>query len=610
MKSRIAQALNLHVLLKVLSLLSSSDKKKLLTITVIQAALGVLDLIGLFFVGLLGALAVSGVGSQPPSERISAILNLFQINNLTIQSQVGVLGLIATFFFIVKTFSSILFTKRTLYFLSSRGASISALLVSRLLSKPLVAFQSHTTQQLTYLVTTGVSSIMIGMLATLVGVISDIVLLVIISVSLLIFSPMTAILCIVSFSVVGFLTYKNMGQKVQDLGRNESKLAIASNEKILEAILSYREAYVRNRRFYYASEIGKIRHLLSRTLAELAFVPYVSKYVIETTVILGALVIGAVEFLLFDAKSAIATLAIFLAAATRVAPAALRVQQGLLVAKNSAGVATPTFRFIEELDTAESLPESRLSLNLNHGGFEPSISVENVSLKYTSDSSFVLQDISFKIMSGEFVGIAGRSGSGKSTLVDCILGILPPTTGEIMISNVPPNEAITKWEGAISYVPQNAFLMNGTILENVTLGYPVDSIDYQQVSKALEIAQLKPLIEGLPLGIETIVGESGSMLSGGQRQRIAIARALYTNPKLLVLDEATSALDFETEVELSNALSAIRGQVTTLMIAHRISTVQNADTILYLENGRLTGVGSFEQLRKSVKAFETEAQEF
>ena len=216
--------------------------------------------------------------------------------------------------------------------------------------------------------------------------------------------------------------------------------------------------------------------------------------------------------------------------------------------------------------------------------------------------------IDLKVARGQSIAIVGPSVAGKTTLVDVLLGLLEPNAGEVLISGVIPRKAIESWTGAIAYVPQNVAIVNGTIRENITLGYSVGSEFDQFVHEALKLAQLTELVEGLPNGLDTNVGERGTKLSGGQRQRLGIARALFTNPKLLVLDEATSSLDGQTESDISEAIRSLHGQVTVVLIAHRLSTVRTADQVFYLEGGKIISKGTFSEVRNAVPDFDTQAE--
>ena len=216
--------------------------------------------------------------------------------------------------------------------------------------------------------------------------------------------------------------------------------------------------------------------------------------------------------------------------------------------------------------------------------------------------------IDLEIKSGTTTAIVGPSGAGKTSLIDVILGVTTPDSGKASVSGIDPRASIQKWPGAIAYVPQDISIANRTIAENVALGFEIESVGLELIWKALEIAQLADFVRSLPEGLNTHVGDRGAKLSGGQRQRLGIARALITNPRLLVFDEATSALDGKSELDVSDAINALKGMMTVVLIAHRLSTVRNADLVVYLDNGDLITSGTFDEVRKRVPDFDLQAK--
>ena len=207
------------------------------------------------------------------------------------------------------------------------------------------------------------------------------------------------------------------------------------------------------------------------------------------------------------------------------------------------------------------------------------------------------------------IGIVGSSGSGKSTLIDIILGLLPPQSGRMYIDDtLVTKDNIRGWQNNLGFVPQSIFLSEGSIAENIAFGIPADEIDYDQVMKAISLAHLTELVEELPEGINTKVGERGVQLSGGQRQRIGIARALYNEADILIFDEATSALDGITEKIIMDAIHDFTGQKTIIMIAHRLKTVQKCDTIYLMEKGRVIDQGTYQQLVENNPKFREMAE--
>lgn len=591
-----------------IGVLSAADQRKVGAIALLQVFMGALDLIGVVAIGLLGALSVTGLQSGQPGDRVTSALNLLHISGKTFQTQALILSAGAVILLVGRTILSIFFTRRILFFLSRRGAMISASLVSRLLSQPLLMVQERTTQETLYAVTTGVSLIALQVLATAVVIVSDLSLLVVMMVGLFIIDPMTAVGTFLVFFIIGYFLYRFMHVRARTLGVKSSKLNIISNEKIVEVFGSYREAVVRNRRDYYAREIGTYRFDLANTSAEMNFLPYVSKYVIETAVIIGALLIGGAQFVLQDATHAVATLAIFLAAGTRLAPAVLRVQQGSISIRNGLGQAAPTLDLIDALGDSELIENIDDKVDILHEGFVPEILAENISLTYPGKSARALSDVNLAIPVGASVALVGSSGAGKTTIVDVLLGILNPDEGSVLISGLPPLLCVAKWPGAVSYVPQDVVIAAGTIRENVALGYPLEEATDDLIYSALKVAHLDKFVQSLPNGIDTQVGERGAKISGGQRQRLGIARAMFTRPLLLVLDEATSSLDGETEASISDAIFELRGSITVVMIAHRLSTVKNADVVIYLNAGKVIATGTFDEVRANVPDFDRQAR--
>ncbi len=588
--------------------LSRRDQQKIGFVVLLQIFLGLLDLVGVAVVGILGALAVTGVQSRQPGNRVDSALKILHLHNSEFQVQVAVLACLATFFLVCRTIFSALFMRRILFFLSRRGAHLSASLVSRLLSRSLIDLQKMTNQETLFSVTTGVTTVTNGVLGVAVALVSDGSLLLVMSVGLFIVDPLMALSTFLVFLCIGFLMYRLLHQRANTLGRKSADLSVKSNEKVFEVLNSYRESVVRNRRNFYAREIGKLRLEMANTDAELSFMPNISKYVIETTVVLGALIISGVQFGLRDAAHAVATLAVFLAAGSRIAPAVLRLQQGALAIRSNLGSARLTLELIDSLGESKPSEEVSDNLELVHSGFVGSIEISNVSFKYPLATEAALNGIDLRIKEGSTVALVGPSGAGKTSIVDVLLGVLSPDSGKVLISGLEPSATVSRWPGAISYVPQDVIVTNGSIRENVSLGFPVSVATDELVMDALKLAQADDFVSALPMGMDTSVGDRGTKLSGGQRQRIGIARALFTGPKLLVLDEATSSLDGQTESDISQAIQGLKGSVTVVMIAHRLATVLNADQVIYMDKGRIIAQGSFDEVRRAVPDFDAQAK--
>ncbi|MCR4378328.1 MAG: ABC transporter ATP-binding protein/permease [Rhodospirillales bacterium] len=232
------------------------------------------------------------------------------------------------------------------------------------------------------------------------------------------------------------------------------------------------------------------------------------------------------------------------------------------------------------------------------------ICFQDVSYHYPSGEQATLSNINMVLERGKFYGIVGFSGAGKSTLVDILLGLSPPTSGDILFGDIHYADIdIKSWQKNIGYVPQNPFIADDTVIANVAFGIDTKDIDIKQAWKALSLAEMEDVVRNLPNGLNSRLGENGVKLSGGQVQRIAIARALYRNPEVLILDEATSALDSETESIIQTAIENIHGQITTVAIAHRVSTLKNSDQIIVCDHGKLVQSGRFDELMECSEIF-------
>ena len=597
-----------NTVIRCLRTLSLKDQKLVFAVLLIQVFLSLLDLAGVVIVGLLGSLTISGVGSNQPGDRVSAFLKLLHLSDNSFQFQVGALGILAATLLTFKTLISLYFSRRTLYFLSRSGARLSSILLSKLLGQNLLKIQERSIAETLYAVTNGVAVINLGVIGASVYLIADFSLLIILGAGLFVVDTTVAISTLVMFTMVAFTLYKRMHVSMRNLGVNFADISVIRNERITEIMNSYRELVVKNRRSYYSNEVAKMQTKLADSSAGISFLSNISKYVIELTVVIGSLVIAAIQFSTQTATHAVAVLSIFLAASTRIAPAVLRVQQGLLQMKGSIGIAAPTLELLEDLGNEESIENTTDEIDFEHKGFVANAFWEKVSLTYPGKVMPAISNIDLKIEEGSIIALVGPSGAGKTTLVDVLLGILQQDSGTVAISGMEPLLAISNWPGALGYVPQDVVISNGTIRENICMGYPIDIATDELITDATDIAQLTHFVRSLPLGLDTPVGDRGTKISGGQRQRLGIARAMFTKPRFLVLDEATSALDGETEANIADAIQNMKGKATVVMIAHRLSTVREADKVIYMDKGKIVATGTFEEVRQTVPDFDRQAQ--
>jgi ABC-type multidrug transport system fused ATPase/permease subunit len=583
----------------------------LIYIVGIQVGIGIFDLASIALMGVVGSLAISGVQSRSPSSQVKDILDFLNIENSNFQSQIAVLALITALFLVSKTIISLYFTRRVVFYLSAKGARLSSKLIQQVAELPLSDIKRFSEQSLLFSITGGVNVVLVGVIASTCNLITDLSLLIMLSAALFIINPIIAILSILLFGITAIILYLSTRKRAFKWGEVNSTVNIASNRAILNLFNLYRELSVRNRKPNYVAEISKMRIEMGRAIAEINFLPSLSKYIMEITLVLGGFLIVAVQLMVQDAVNAAGALAVFLTAATRITPALLRVQQSATGIKSSLGMAAPTLKILEELpklidssaEKREIGPDLKVSPKKKDG-----ICFKKVYFSYTESKAFELSNISFSIEDNQMVALVGPSGSGKSTLVDLLLGILEPSEGSIEIYGLPSARAISSNEIKIGYVPQDVTLLEGTLRENLIFGFDPDEFEDEDLWATIEMAELKDdfLVAGLSL--DSRLGPGGQSLSGGQKQRLGIARALLLGPSILVLDEATSALDSETEEKLNRTIRTMKGSTTLILIAHRLSSVMNADKVMYMSDGKLIATGTFLEVRSRVSDFDNQAK--
>ncbi len=586
------------------NLLESAAKRKIIKISIFQAALGGLDLIGVGLIGIIGALSVTGVKSGLPGGRLNEVISTLGLSNFSFQMQVALLGIFAVIVLVGKTIISAIYTRRIFRYLGFQGALLSTQIIKSILSKSILFSRSRNIQEFIFVSSNGANALSIGLLGGVINLIADISLTFVIGLALIVIDPFIAFSTFTLFGLVFHILNKATQEKSRILGTNYATSAVESNKIFEETIRLFREIELANHTEAVVARTRLSRTKLSEIAAEVAFLPNLSKYVIETSILVGALILSAFQFLVRDSSHAIATLAVFIAAGTRIAPALLRIQQGILIIRNSTGTAMSTIKLIRDL---EQEPDNSSSLiSPRETPFVPNVTLKDVSFQFPGANEKILADISLSIKAGSRVAIVGPSGSGKSTFLDVMLGIIPPTAGVVSISNLSARDASAAWPGKIGYVPQDVWLADGTVKENILLGWGEDFSDLD-LKRVIRQSNLIQMLEDFPNGLQTLIGGDGQSLSGGQRQRIGIARALLTQPQLLVMDEATSSLDSNSENLITNAISNLENDTTVIIIAHRLASIMSFERIVYLDKGQVLADGTFEEVRSAVPEFDHQA---
>lgn len=433
---------------------------------------------------------------------------------------------------------------------------------------------------------------------------SEVVSLVAVIATLAIVQPFLAATTLVYLLLLGIVLFFWIARRARAAGEVNINNTTRSSRLILEIISSMKEVTLRNKEQEVAEVVWQSRTASAGARANLQFLGQVPRYALDAGLVGGFVVIGAVGFFLGGVEQAVTAIGLFALAGFRVAPSVVRFQSVF-----SQMIAASEFprQLLAELNEAENSVDDTDPGSKEIPPSPTLIRFDRVSFRYSSSAPPAVRNVSLEIPLGSTVAFVGASGSGKSTMVDLLLSLLEPTEGRVMVDDTSLAELRGAWRSRVGYVPQEVALFDATIAQNVALTWG-DNFDPVRVQRALERAQLWELVATREGGIRARVGERGMALSGGQRQRLGIARALYSDPLVLVMDEATSALDTQTEALVTEAISTIGADVTKVVVAHRLATIQHSDRIFFMREGELAGSGTFSELVKQYPDFALQAQ--
>jgi ABC-type multidrug transport system fused ATPase/permease subunit len=423
---------------------------------------------------------------------------------------------------------------------------------------------------------------------------------------LLVTQPVAALIAVLYLGVVVFFMMMFVTKKAKQAGRVNRQYGYKTARLMTEMMEAIKEVTLRNRLNDIGEVVSQNRRVATRARANVAFLGAIPRYSLEAALIGGFVLIGTAMFFVSGLGGATAAVALFAATGFRMLPALTNAQTGFTNASSNMHFARDIVaqlkrveeeekHWVNEVDAVE-FPEEPEKLEL-----------AEVTFRYPGADYDVLHGISLNVPFGKRLAVVGPSGAGKSTLIDVLLGLSTPTGGSITVDGTELRECKFQWRSRVGYVPQRVALFNGSIAQNVALTWG-DEYDEEKVIQALERAQLGELVHDRKGGIHELIGERGVSISGGQQQRLGIARALYSDPLVLVFDEATSSLDTNTEHLVTKAMEELAGDVTFITIAHRLSTIRDYDTIAYLDGGNVQGLGTFSEVVEQVDDFKRQAQ--
>lgn len=582
-----------RTLRRLLPFLPASARKFLVVFGIISSVLAVIDVVALMLLALTLAASVSGQDiSLPVIGTISA-------------DQVLWLILVLAVVVIAKSAANVwlqwVATRRFAHYELAVGQELFGAYIRSSWTDRI----SRNSAQIVQMSDSGIANVIAGfllpvttlpgLLVTSVGVIAVIV----------VAQPVTALVTIVYLGGIAVLQYFVLSGKTRQAARvaRDSSLRVAT--LISGMVASLKEITLRGKADEVSEVIRINRRHTAQARANAGFLAAVPRFIFDAAIIGGFVIVGGAAFLVGGIDEAISAVALFGIAGFRLVPSLTGFQSVITRTITSAPYVDAV---IADVEASKKFLADQEVLGKEPLPGEPELlQLSDVAFTFPGSDTPAVHDVALRIPMGTTVGIAGASGAGKSTLVDLLLGLLTPTRGSIRIDDLPLEDVLEAWRTHVGYVPQEVTLFDGTIAQNIALTWG-EEFDLARVEDAARRAQLWDVIEQRADGLRTQVGERGLTLSGGQRQRLGIARALYSNPLILVLDEATSALDTKTEADVAAAIRGLRGDVTVIAVAHRLSTIRDSDQILFMQDGTVAANGTFDEVVAASPAFAAQAK--
>lgn len=538
---------------------------------------------------------ISGTSPEPGSA-LSAIAGVVGTNDPAVLIPVVAAAIAALF--LLKSIAAIAFRWWMLGRTSRVGALMSTELMHRYMLSPYAVHRTRKLSEVYRNINDSTNQSASVLLSTL-SVITDVLMLVAITAVLAITAPLVTLLTVVLFGVLVLGVQRGLRNLQSRIGEEIAESSLQGWSYLMPALDGFREARLTSSAnvFVEGFRRAKLRGALAGR--QLAIVSELPRYTLEIGFVLAIAGISVLLFTTGTPAEALTVLGVFAAASLRGLPTLNRLASSLATIRSGRVGLRIVQSVVHELAAGGRHEETPRSGRPYAGD----IVVRDVAFRYPDSDQPVLRGVSLKIRRNQTVAFVGSSGAGKSTLLDLVLGLLEPTEGDIECGGRSIFDDPAGWYTTLGVVPQDVFLTNDTLAANVAFGVTADEVDRDRVRDVLAVAQLTDLVEGLPHGLDTIVGERGVRISGGQRQRLGLARALYRQPAVLVLDEATSALDNVTEHQITQTLARLNGTRTILIVAHRLSTVKDADNIVFLADGKVCAQGTFTQLRADNEDF-------
>lgn len=583
-----------------LSLLDRGARWRLVIAAVVSAALALFETAAIVTVLPLVGIAT---GASIDEGAIGAVRHLLGDPGRTELGVVLVVAVVAIF--VLKDVFGMAFSWWQSGFLARERVGMSTEIFRGFMDEPFADFRHRNIGEAMRTMGAAVGQVF-STLGALLTIISTSLTTLAILAALLLTTPVQALLAVVYFGLAALAYLRIVRPRIGAVGTDLMEGSKESTIAAMQGLQGFKEVTLRGSASFFVDRYARGMWTTEQAGRAGSFLSSITRYLLEILFILGVGALLLQSFLSGAAAEGVGALALFVAAGFRLLPNI----SGLVSSVNSFRMGQASIALVaRERRSSARTARDRAAAEVTTDPLdvpttvERAVALEQVRFRYRDASTEVLRGIDLVLPRGESLAVVGSSGAGKTTLVDMVLGLLEPSAGRLLVDGVDVAGHRRSWQGLCAMVAQEVFIAEDTVRKNILFDVTPREADEELLRDVVRKAQLEDVVEQLPGGLDGDVGDWGSRLSGGQRQRIGIARALYRRPQLLVLDEATSALDNETERRITDVVRALHGETTVIVVAHRLSTVKHVDRVAFLEEGRVTGIGSFEELRRTHPRF-------
>jgi ATP-binding cassette subfamily C protein len=576
--------------------LTVSERRRYVALIVARVLTGLLDVAGIALIGLIASVAAQNVDSASDDAGPVTIAG-FEIPDFDSAALLWLVLVVLVLFSLKAVFATALIRVQAIFVAGVETRNVRSI-AAFLLQGSLARVKQYSKADIQFAMTGSTTYAFTGLMNNYASIVTESFLLLVITATFFLVNAAAAVFALLYFAMIVAVIQLVIGRTLKRAAKEAVAGTVTTIGLLSDTVDTFREIAVLNKQELFSDRISDSRAKISRSNATMTYLGGMPRYVVEAALILGVVILVAQQFMSNQLSSGLVTVGVFLAGGARMMASLLPLQNAIANMKQNAEQASMALGLLGEARDSHVVRPDRgvLPEESGHPGSAPgglSIDVARVKYRYPETVRDTIRGATLTVAPGSFAALVGPSGAGKTTIVDLILGLLEPDSGTITIGGIAPSTLRILAPGQIAYVPQRPGLMSGTIAENIALGVAPGEVDVVALDRAIDAAHLREFVASLPAGVNTSVGKQVNALSGGQIQRIGVARALYSSPRLLILDEATSGLDASAEAVISTTLRAIAGDVTVVVVAHRLSTVQHADVVHVVEDGRITASGDF-----------------